>query len=230
MFWVIQPRLGYQILALSFFVYQMKQSILKYIDSPISISKIHSDQPHPGPVLFVCQSDQYDYTKSYRFGYQSMGHLWSGTMIHEDKKYTWKGKYGNLSFDEMTREFFNYNYSQLGIENGKVDRNLFNLNLGMCKQLTDVQYRTIATITSNAKITLLAVDPFTLNSIRINDDPSLVVTVGPSDNGLYDWARVIVEHSVTDYSILDGIECKDYQRIDSSYRQCAIETVQVLLF
>ena len=157
-----------------------------------------------------------------------MVQLWSGAMEYEDKKYSWKGKYGNRSFADMTREFYNYNYSQLGMKNGKLGGNFFSLNLGMCKQLTNVQDRTIARITSTSNFTLLAVDPFTLNDIRINFDTSKAVAVGHSYNDLYDWADVIVEHSVTDNSILDGKECTDYHRIDSSYGQCVIETAKVI--
>ena len=205
----------------------MNQSILKYFDSPISISKIHGDESsHVGPILFICQPNQYDYIKSSSFGYDWMINLWSGTSV--DRKVTWKGKYGNLSFDAMSKELFTSNYSHLAIENGKLDHHVFSLNLGICKRLSDVQYRRIAFVNSHTNITLLVVDPNTLNDIRVNYDPSTVVTVGPSENDLFEWADVIVEHSVTDLTILDGDECRDYRRIDYSYRQCVNDTIQVL--
>ena len=52
--------------------------------------------------------------------------------------------------------------------------------------------------------------------------------MGPSENDLFEWADVIVEHSVTDQTILDGDECRDYLGLDYSYGQCVNDTLQVL--
>ena len=205
----------------------MYQSIQKYRFSPITITKFKSEDRSLEPVLLVCQPGFYNYTKSSSFGYKWMVNLWSGTISDVEKKVTWKGNHGNLSFDVMSKELYTHDYSTTNVWNGKLNRSHRSLNMGICKQLSDVQYRSI--ISSDREFSLVAVDPFTQNDIRINTDVNLAVTVGPADNGLFDSVDVTVEHSINDFSILEGVDCRDYKRIDSSYGHCVYESLQVLI-
>ncbi len=227
-----QLRLGFQTLAFGFFVYQMHQSVQKYIDSPISITRFNYVELIPEPVLFVCQPSQFNYNLSNRFGYATMSSFWAGILTgDDDKKVTWKGRDGNKSFATLLEELYNYDYSVVDMKHGKLGRNFFSLNLGMCKELIDVQYNTWPTFQTNTKAFVIAVDPFTQNDLRINYDTKAVATTGNYlENGLYDGAHVMVDYSITDQTILDEVECTNYARINSSYGQCVMDYLQVFIY
>ena len=228
MIWVTQLRLGFQILAFCFFLHQMHQSIQKYIDSPISITKVNHKELIPAPVLFVCQPGQFNYNTSSRFGYKWMVNFWSGILtLDVGKKVTWKGKDGNQSYAALIEELYNFDYSVVKMTHGKLGRNLFSLNLGMCKEVIDVQYNKLPTLETNKKVFLIAVDPFTQTDLRINYDPNAVATIGNLENGLYNGEDVMIEYSITDETILDEVKCRNYQRINSSYGQCVMDHLQV---
>ncbi len=224
-----QLRIVFQTLAFSFFVYQMHQSIQKYIDSPISITKYNHMQLIPEPVLFVCQPSQFNYSLSSRFGYDEMVNFWSGILtLDVDKKVTWKGKDGNKNYTTLMEELYNYDYTVVKMKHGKLGETLFSMNLGVCKQLTDVKYNIWPTLETNKKLLLIAVDPFTQNNLRINYDNNAVATTGNFENGVYDGADVMVDYTITDQTILDGVECRNYARINSTYGQCVMKYLQVV--
>ena len=176
---VTQLRLGFQILAFSFFVYQMNQSIQKYIVSPVSITKVNHMELIPEPVLFVCQPSQFNYNLSNSVGYAWMSSFWAGILtLDGDKKLSWKGKDGNQSFVTLIGELYDYDYSVVKMTHGKLGRDLFSLNLGMCKELVDVQFNKWPTFETNKKALLVAVDPFTQNELRINYDNNAVSSTG----------------------------------------------------
>ena len=176
---VTQLRLGFQILAFSFFVYQMNQSIQKYTVSPVSITKVNHMELIPEPVLFVCQPSQFNYNLSSSIGYAWMSSFWAGILtLDGNKKLSWKGKDGNQSFVTLIGELYDYDYSVVKMTHGKLGRDLFSLNLGMCKELVDVQYNKWPTFETNKKALLVAVDPFTQNDLRINYDNNAVASTG----------------------------------------------------
>ena len=130
----------------------MYQSIQKYRFSPISMTKFKSQERSLEPVLFVCQPSWYNYTKSSSFGYKWMVNLWSGTISDVEKKVSWKGNHGNLSFDVMSKELYTHDYSTTNVWNGKLNRSHRSLNMGICKQLSDVQYRSMISKVRSKKI------------------------------------------------------------------------------
>ena len=90
----------------------------------------------------------------------------------------------------------------------------------------DVLLEMLAKIYTNKTLKLLAVDPNTFNKVRI--DPKASVTVGPRNDGKYEWADVLVEYTVTDNSIYDGVGCKVYQN-PNTYEKCVTEALEVIL-
>ena len=226
----IQVRFGFQILALGFFVYQMNQSIQKYIDSPISIIKTNNKEMTSEPILFLCQPGQFNYNLSKSFGYKWMVHLWSGIFaLADDKKATWKGKDGNKSFGTLIEELYNYDYSLVNLTHGKLGNDLFSINLGMCKELIELQYNKLPLLETSKKVFLIAGDPFTQTDLWINFDENAFVTTGNLENDLYEGKSVKVEYSITDQAILDGVECRNYGRYNSSYGQCVMQFLQVII-
>ena len=207
----------------------MNQSIQKYIVSPVSITKVNHMELIPEPVLFICQPSQFNYNLSSSVGYAWMSSFWAGILtLDGNKKLSWKGKDGNQSFVTLIGELYDYDYSVVKMTHGKLGRDLFSLNLGMCKEVIDVQYNKLPTLETNKKVFLIAVDPFTQTDLRINYDPNAVATIGNLENGLYNGEDVMIEYSITDETILDEVKCRNYQRINSSYGQCVMDHLQVL--
>ena len=206
-------RLGFQIIAVLFFLYQMEQSIMKYSYSPTSLTKLNV--PNKGmvyePYLVVCQTNQFKHSISKSFGYVWMTNFWGGILkSNDDRKVTWKGKTGNLSFSALSKELYEYDYSSIDVNHGKLGEQFLSLNLGMCRKL-DLGTEKMAFMFSNRTFKLLAVDPNTFNKISMDLDPKAIVTVGPRNDGKYDWSEVLIEYAVTDNSIADGVGCRVYE-------------------
>ena len=224
-------RLGFQTIAVLFFLYQMEQSIMKYSYSPTSLTKLNVPNKEMvyEPYLVVCQTSQYNYSKAKSFGYDWMVHLWGGILKSNGKrKVTWRGKTGNLNFSTLTEELYDYDYSRIVFEQGKLGEQYFSLNLGMCVKLDDLGTDMLTGIHTNRTLKLLAVDPNTFTKVRINLDSKASFTVGPRNVDMYDWAEVGVEYAVTDNSINDGVGCRVYEN-QNTYEKCVTEALKVVL-
>ena len=222
-------RLGFHTIAILFFLYQMKQSIMKYSYSPTTLTKLKVPNKKMvyEPYLVVCQKSQFNYSKAEEFGYILMTRLWGGVFTSKDnRKVTWKGKTGNFSFSTLTEELYDYDYSGIAFEQGKLGKQYLSLNLGMCVKLDDLGTEYLAGMYTNRTLKLLAVDPNTFNKVRMDFNSKASYTVGPRNEGMYDWADVRVDYSVTDNSIDDGVGCKVYE-YPNTYEECVTKTLQV---
>ena len=223
--------LGFRTIAVLFFLYQMQQSILKYSYSPTSLTKLNAPNKEMEyePYLVVCQTSQYNYSKAKSFGYHWMVHFWGGILKSNDnRKVTWKGKTGNLSFSTLSEELYDYDYSAIEFEQGKLGEQYFSLNIGMCVKLDDLGTDMLTEIHTNKTLKLLAVDPNTFTKFRMDPDPKASIIVGPRNDGMYDWAEVVVEYTVTDNSIADGVGCRAYEN-QNTYEKCVKEALEVIL-
>ena len=225
------PRLGFQTITTLLFLYQMKQSIVKYMDSPTTLTKLNAPKTELvyEPYLIVCQTSQYNYHKAKIFGYDKMYSLWAGIFTsNSNRKLTWKGKTQNLSFNTISKELYDYDYSLVTLNHGRLGKEYLSLNLGMCVQLDDLGTDVIASMNTNRTLNLLAVDPNTFNEVRIDLDPKASVTVGPRYDGRYEWADVLLQYTVTDNAIKNGAGCRVYEN-SYSYAQCVTEALKVIL-
>ena len=206
----------------------MQQSIMKYNYSPTSLTKLNvpKKEMEYETYILVCQANQYNYSKSKSYGYDFMIHLWGGILKSNDRKVTWKGKTGNLSFSTLTEELYDYDYSGIAFEQGKLGEQYLSLNLGMCAKLDNLGAEWLTGIHPNRPLQLLAVDPNTFNKVRIDSKAS--VTVGPRNDGMSYWADVLVQYSVTDNSINDGVGCRVYE-YPNTYEKCVTEALEVIL-
>ena len=228
---MFSERLGFQAIAVLFFLYQMQQSILKYSYSPTSLTKLHApnEQMIYEPYLVVCQASQFNYSKARKFGYYWMTYLYGGILSSQSvRKITWKGKTGNLSFSTLFEELYDYDYSRIVFEQGKLGEQYFSINLGMCVKLDDLGTELLTEMYTNKSLKLLAVDPNTFIKVRMNLDSKASFTVGPRNDGSYDWASVAVEYTVTDNSIDDGVGCRVYEN-QNTYEKCVTEALEVIL-
>ena len=222
-------RLVCQTITVLFFVYQMEQSIMKYKYSPTSLTKLKVPNKEMvyEPYLFVCQTNQFNNSESRSYGYYWLTRLWGGILkSNDDRKVTWKGKTGNLSFAKLSELLYDYDYSAIAFEQGKLGKQYLSLNLGMCVKLDDLGTEYLAGMYTNRTLKLLAVDPNTFNKVRMDFNSKASYTVGPRNDGMYDWADVRVDYSVTDNSIDDGVGCKVYE-YPNTYEECVTKTLQV---
>ena len=225
-------RLGFQIIAILLFLYQMEQSIMKYSDSPTSVTKLKTPNKELvyEPYLIVCQSRQYNYDKGKIFGYGFMYELWAGIYTSSgDRRVTWKGKTDNLSFSTLSKELYDYDYSLVNTKFSKLGNEYFSLNLGMCVKLDDLGNDILAVIISNKNLNLLAVDPNTFYEVWIDHDPKASISIGQRYDGMFNYASVLLEYTVTDNSIENGEGCRVYGN-PHSYKQCVIEALKVILY
>ena len=222
-------RLAFQTIAFSFFVYQVHQSIMKYSYSPTSITKLKVPNKEMvyEPYLIVCQSSEYNESKAKRLGYDWDVHLWAGVIqSKDDRKVTWKGQTGNLSFRKLFDELYDYDYSNIDFVSGKSGKTFLSLNLGLCVKLDNLGSDIMTHIYTDRTMKLLAVDPNTFTKVIMDLDPKAIVTVGPTYAGKYDWADVLLEYSVTDNSIDDGVYCRNYDNT-YTYENCVTKAIQV---
>ena len=224
-------RLGFHTIAILFFLYQMKQSIMKYSYSPTTLTKLNVPNKEMvyEPYLVVCQTSQFNYDKAKNSGYHWMTYLYGGILESQNvQKITWKGKTGNLSFTTLSEELYEYDYSKISLEQGKLAEQYLSINLGMCVKLDDLGTDKLTGINTNKTLKLLAVDPNTFTKVRIDLDSTASITVGPRNDGKYDWASVGVEYTVTDNSINAGVGCRVYEK-QNTYEKCVTEALEVVL-
>lgn len=222
-------RLGFQILVLGIFVFQMQQSVQKYIEKPITLVKatISRKEITAQPRIYVCQLDQFDYSKGRELVYERMTNLMSGNS-KKSGLVTWKGKSGNLSYQLLTETLYRHNYTNL--MTSMHTQQIFSINHGFCQELSGNQSEATGNITSTNRIRFIMVDPFTANHIRIEETPRSTVEVGPTNDNeepRFEWADLTVDYTITDSRIRDGSSCKDYGKMNSSYDDCLKTALQV---
>ena len=86
----------------------------------------------------------------------------------------------------------------------------------------------MGSMNTNRTLKLIAVDPNNFIKVSMDLDPKAIVTVGPRNDGRYDWSEVLIEYAVTDNSIADGVGCRVYEN-PNTYEKCVTKTLQVNL-
>lgn len=221
-------RLGFQVLATTIFMFQMQQSIKQYLDCPYAMIKSikQKSMSKNMPKIYICQIDQYDYTKSKEFGYTWMNDLLIGRIHGVNGTATWQSSSRNKKYKTLTEQLFKYNYSNL-------DTNLtafphFCINNGFCKELKVNQSQTKEMVKSAVKIKVVLADPYNVNEIKIEESLTATAVIGPvEDSNLFEWADYRVGYTLTDSRIRDGIDCRDYERMNTKYGDCIALELQV---
>ena len=136
-------------------------------------------------------------------------------------KYTWKGKHGNLTFEELQALVFTPDYGRLRSAYGTIHK-VFMPRLGFCLKLIDDNSKVY--IKENKKSVLIIVDPFRENGLRALEMDNGMLHFGPTYENFYDGASYELEYRLKDSSLYDGKSCSDYNRFNSSYGSC-IESI-----
>ena len=224
----------FQFLAVILFIIQLEQSVRKYFKYPVVVQSSRvSVSELPAPIIYICNTDQFNYTEANNHGYRYLSWFLAG--IKRNKKLIlWTGNEENMTYIDLENLFFNYDYTSLYVgmkseTNGKwrYDHPLkktFLLPHGICLKLENIQ--PWVRIWTSKKVTFFIRDPASENEIRIGETEDAQATVGPSSNNLYESTKFKVEYTLNDDSIHDGSTCIDYTRIATSYGECLKSTME----
>ena len=219
-------KLLFKVLAFGIFVYQMQNSIRKYIAGPIvQITSTAKLDEIKDPEIYICQLNQFNYSLSPEFGYAYYTALFTGDLMESDY-ISWIGKNGDMTFDELIKILITYDESyykafyennKKGIKNKTEEYNIvFIAPQDFCMKLRTVKSGRISTTTSRES-SLFLVDPFWSDSLRLNGDKNEVIDFGEQINGLYESLVYEVKVTLHDSRINDGQTCIDYENSGSSY-------------
>ena len=209
-------------LAFGIFLFQMQNSFKKYYQGPVVQERvIVSKHLTKQPIFFVCQADQFNYTTALTNGYSGLINWAKGKLV-DSKLITWKGKYGNITYDLL----FDSDYSSFKSFLSETE-NRFLPNHGLCKMLTDSNSGVY--VNAPMRSIVLIIDPYMENSLRVIEMERGRLYFGPTYDNLFDSSAYNVEYRFHDSKIHDGQSCTDYERLDSSYSDC-IEDIMKSLF
>ncbi len=172
-------RIVFQLFALGIFLFQLQNSITKYVSKPIvQQTSIKSLSDIDKPLIYVCQNGQFNNIKSKEYGYNYLTDFTSGELNNEQKDITWKGRDKNSTFQYLADNLFNYNYSDIDVgeysDGDWIEYDLeleYNAAYGFCMR-SDMMYpnTSLVYLASTQSITFLLVDPAKQNRIVITFD------------------------------------------------------------
>ena len=94
-------RMFYQLAVLTIFLIQSKQSLDKYLEYPVVVQKSSTTiKAVEKPDIQVCFDSFFDYDEAAKLGYDWRTSLMAG-MLPNSSIPSWKGKYGNYTFQEI---------------------------------------------------------------------------------------------------------------------------------
>ncbi len=220
-------RIFVKIIAFGTFLFQMQNSLRHYLDKPVVQQKStikYSDVKKP--VLYICQVGQFNYTKAKEVGYQDLTMFASGQLGYFSGIYSWKGNQGNLTFNNLQKLLFSYDYSNLWVvetlENDTSvyrELDMFYLTAyGFCMKSQILGNYFL--FTTEQKLSFFLIDPHTENNLMINVDDNAKGIVGSDANGLFDYYTYDLEIVMYDSRIHEYDTCIDYNEKGSSYSEC----------
>ncbi len=208
----------------------MQNSVLKYIENPIvqhtsttSFDKIKK------PVLYLCQDGQFSYEKGEIIGYNYKTNFIFGQLGYPTNKLniTWKGRHGNLSFEDLAKRLYITNYTKFGYTNDMKKTYIQDLQqeffapTGFCFKVLPInnEIKLRATEKSTAYIT----DPAKTTFLKLKRMNHGSFSFGPTENGHFESIVYEIQISLKDKSIEEGKKCTNYENMGDSYGKC-IET------
>ena len=227
----------FQIVAFGIFVYQMQNSIRKYIERPIvqQTSTVRFDEIKE-PIQYVCQRGQYNKSKAKEFGYAKFLDFMKGILDNDNDHVSWSGKNGNKSFNELQQILFNYNYTNLKIFQyinrkkleTKINDTVFVFPQGFCIDLRNVKNEATKMYTTTMTSFFL-VDPFKITQQRLMGRENELFHFGTKSNDKYNGFYYDVKISLYDSRINDGLSCIDYEKYGTSYGQCSENMMKTVM-
>ncbi len=140
-------------------------------------------------------------------------------------KYTWKGKHGNLTFEQLLNMIYVYDYKNLKYENETIE---FLMPYGFCLKFNKTTTQKIRHRSVKKSVFMLT-DPAKVNSFKTNEMENSRIQFGPTTDGLFDISAYEIRYTLHDSRILDGKTCTDYARLKSSYEECILTVLKARL-
>ena len=151
------------------FIIQFQQSIKKYFQYPVIEQKSRLPvKDLPNPVVYVCNENGFNYQKANDYGYKYFSRFLAGILTNSTT-ISWKGKWGNITFNDPKNILLDSKYSSLESETLVISTtDLWNVNEwkrtflfphGVCVELANVPHNTTVKILSRDEINIYFVDP-----------------------------------------------------------------------
>ena len=142
----------------------------------------------------------------------------------QDAQITWKGLHKNITFKKLQTELFIYNYTDLTSTDSKFE-SVFLTPHGFCMKMDKTITKKFS-ISDTKKSLFLMTDPARVSELRTDEVHETRVSFGPTFEDYFDSASYIIEYTLYDETINDGINCVDYSRLNSSYGDCIWENMK----
>ena len=139
--------------------------------------------------------------------------------------YSWRSKYGNLTFKDLQHKIFHYDYNKSSTNNSELK---FLMPYGFCLKFNKTVIKKTRLFSDKKSIFMLT-DPQKINNLRTNEMENSRIKYGPTTNNLFDMAAYEIQYSLYDSRIHDGKTCTDYTRIKSSYEDCILSVLKARL-
>ena len=213
-------------LALGIFIYQMHQSLDKYLNSPMihEFSETHIDNIMV-PKIYVCNVDQFNYTAANSHGYLYNTYYVVGK-IENSSVITWQGN-NSLSVDEVSLDVYQVNYTSFSTRNTSKKSKVFLQPDGHCFELTDFSFETYMKIRSTQTTKVYMIDPRkSLNMSLITTDPGVDnIWIQPTTSSptTFEGKTFDITVEMIDNKIMDGITCTNYDLTDMDFNGCIME-------
>ena len=221
----------FQTFTVILFIVQFQQSVRKYFEYPVVVQTSQvAVQDLQAPVVYICQDDQFNYTKSISNGYEFFTKFMAGILMNTTSTITWNGYHGNHTYKELENLLFDYDYSKLDLSKNK--KWVYNNTLrfifphGVCMKFLNVQSQPWLILKTAKKVKVLFVDPARANTIRTGANFDAEGSIGPVFSTHFQFRVYDVDYSLHDESIYDGSSCTNYEKLDSSYGECLMAALK----
>ena len=226
-------RISFRLLAFGLFVYQFQYSIYKLVNVPIiQLASSSTFEEINKPLIYLCQDGQFNYATAREKGYSSLTGFTTGHLDKTDN-YSWNGKYGNSTYQELKDLFYQADYTDVNshisntndlfhtIQPAKQELFAF-YPKGNCLHITPTQ--TIAWVTSSKRSTLFILDPVRVPKFGITGSNFGRISLGPTGNGYFEGMTYKLQIIIDDKSIHDGVTCNNYEK--NSYEDCVTNVLE----
>jgi hypothetical protein len=222
----------FQTFASILIIIQLHQNIKKYFHHPVVVetSKVLVKDLTP-PVVYVCQTNQFNPLRAGSQGYDFITDFATGTMKNSNTV-TWQGKYGNLTYQALEDLAFDYDYKLPDPRNNALEKKFF-LSKGICMKLTNITQKPHMLFETEKEVIFFMVDPAKENDIYPKQTEDATSRIGPTSRigskskigstsaSFYDRKVYEIEYKLHDSRVHDGVTCTDYDNSEwISYRNC----------
>ena len=220
----------FQVLAVILFILQFQQSVRKYFEYPVVVQTSRVPiQDIPAPVVYVCQTDQFNFAKARSYGYSTNTNFITG-INDNSSTITWNGMNMILTYNDLENLLYEYNYTALKVRSYSGKDNSSDTNQssekhflfphGFCMKLSIARPMNWIKIWSTNKVKISFVDPAEENDIHTEETINAQVTIGPVTDSFFEKMGYVIEYERNDHSINEGITCTDYETLGTSYGTC----------